>query len=182
MPHLWPTAAPYKFIDCAGDCFIIKFGNQQDYQMALLNGPWVVYGHYLTVQPWTPEFSPLDHSVTHVVGWVRLPMLPVKYYQNSVVRAIEQMLGSVIRIDYNTEVGERGRFARLAVVIDLSKPLISKVNVDGRTLFIEYEGLPSIYAINAEYMGIWRKIVLRRKTQRHQHHRLMLHWELHKEI
>ncbi|MBA0580916.1 hypothetical protein Gorai_023115 [Gossypium raimondii] len=30
-----------------------------DYEMVLTQGPWVVFGHYLTVQPWTIDFNPL---------------------------------------------------------------------------------------------------------------------------
>lgn len=144
LPYLWNTSGPYKVIDCVGDCFVVKFSNSQDFQMVLLNGPWMVFGHYLSVQPWTSDFSPMDHSINHVVGWVRLPMLPIRYYHKHVVRAIGDMLGQVVRVDYNTEAGERGRFARITVIIDLCKPLVSKIVVDDRTIFIEYEGLPTI--------------------------------------
>ncbi|KAI9084010.1 hypothetical protein K1719_034006 [Acacia pycnantha] len=54
------------------------------------------------------------------------------------------VFGDVVRVDYNTESGERGKFARIAVVINLTKPLISKIQVDGEIIFVEYEGLPSI--------------------------------------
>ena len=44
LPYLWNTTGPYQLIDCAGDCYIVKFSNHHDQQMALLNGPWVVAG------------------------------------------------------------------------------------------------------------------------------------------
>lgn len=144
LPYIWPTIGPYRLIGCAGDCYIVKFSNMQDHQMALLNGPWMIFGHYLSVQPWNPNFSPMDHSINQVIGWVRLPMLPLRYYHKQIVRAIGHSLGKVIKIDYNTEAGARGRFARLAILIDLAKPLVSKINVDDKTIFIEYEGLPTI--------------------------------------
>lgn len=144
LSHLWPSAGAYKLIDCAGDCYIVKFSNPQDYHTALFGGPWVIFGHYLSVQPWTRDFSPLAHSISSVIAWIRLPLLPVRYYQKQVIRAVGQALGKVVRIDYNTEAGHRGRFARLAVVVDLGLPLISKLNVDGQVIFIEYENLPLI--------------------------------------
>ncbi|KAL4323250.1 hypothetical protein GQ457_11G015960 [Hibiscus cannabinus] len=98
---------------------------------ALLNrirGPWLVYGSYLTVQPWSRDFSTeLDHP-DKIVVWARLPGLPYRYY----------------RIDYNTEEGKLGRFARLAVVVDLNKPLVPGILVDGVFQKVEYEGLPMI--------------------------------------
>ncbi|KAI9079321.1 hypothetical protein K1719_038722 [Acacia pycnantha] len=77
--------------------------------------------------------GPLDQP-SH---WMGPPtMLPIRYFG--------QMLGRVIRIDCSAETSERGRFARIAIVTDLSKPLISKVNVDDKMIFIEYEGLPTV--------------------------------------
>ncbi|KAI9102976.1 hypothetical protein K1719_023415 [Acacia pycnantha] len=107
---------------------------------------WAVddFGHYLTVQPWTPAFRPQDHVVNQVIGWIRLPKLPARYYHKSIIRSIGGVFGEVIKVDYNTDSGDRGKFARIAVVIDLTKPMISKIQVDGELIYVEYEGLPSI--------------------------------------
>ncbi|KAI9076621.1 hypothetical protein K1719_041386 [Acacia pycnantha] len=115
-----------------------------DYQNALLNGPWVIFGHYLTVQPWSPSFKPHEHVVNQIMGWIRLPRLPARYYHKNIIRSIGSIFGDVIRVDYNTDSGDRGKFARLAVNIDLSKPLTSKIRVDGELIYVEYEGLPAI--------------------------------------
>lgn len=100
--------------------------------------------HYLTIHPWTPDFSPVNHSISQVVSWVRIPGLPTKYYKKNVIRAIGKTLGHVLRIDYNTASGERGKFARMAVILDLAQPLTSKIIVDGKDLLVEYEGLSII--------------------------------------
>ncbi|KAI9114721.1 hypothetical protein K1719_014419 [Acacia pycnantha] len=78
------------------------------------------------------------------MGWIRLPKLPAQYYHKSVIRSIGSVFGEVIRVDYNTDSGDRGKFARIAVCIDLTKPLISKILVDGELILVEYEGLPTI--------------------------------------
>ncbi|XP_028802469.1 uncharacterized protein LOC114757564 [Neltuma alba] len=39
---------------------------------------------------------------------------------------------------------DKARFARLAVKLDLTKPLVSKLRLDGITQYVEYEGLPTI--------------------------------------
>ncbi|KAI9123882.1 hypothetical protein K1719_005182 [Acacia pycnantha] len=112
LQSLWKPSGQFKLIDLHDDCFLVRFQDDLDYQHALLTGPWMIFGHYLTVQPWTPAFRPQDHVVNQV--------------------------------DYNTDSGDRGKFARIAVVIDLTKPLISKIQVDGELIYVEYEGLPSI--------------------------------------
>ncbi|MBA0812554.1 hypothetical protein Gohar_026516 [Gossypium harknessii] len=44
-----------------------------------------------------------------------------------VIKSIREMIGRVIKLDDNTESAQRGRFARLAVVLDLNKALISRI-------------------------------------------------------
>ncbi|KAI9071659.1 hypothetical protein K1719_046378 [Acacia pycnantha] len=144
LQSLWKPSGQLKLIDLHDDCFLVRFQDDLDYQNALLTGPWMIFGHYLTVQPWTPSFRSQDHTVNQVIGWIRLPKLPARYYHKSIIRSIGGVFGDVIKVDYNTDSGERGKFARIAVVIDLTKPLISKIMVDGEIIFVEYEGLPVI--------------------------------------
>ncbi|MBA0645684.1 hypothetical protein Goklo_013747 [Gossypium klotzschianum] len=58
--------------------------------------------------------------------------------------AIEGMIGTIVKLDYNTTVGKRGKFARFRVVIDLNKPLLIQINIDGSQYNIKDEGLPKI--------------------------------------
>ncbi|KAE8676960.1 hypothetical protein F3Y22_tig00111566pilonHSYRG00207 [Hibiscus syriacus] len=53
-------------------------------------------------------------------------------------------LHNITRIDYQTDNGRHGRFARMEVSINLLKPLISKIVINGRTQLIEYESLPVV--------------------------------------
>lgn len=62
----------------------------------------------------------------------------------SIIRSIGSVFGKVLRVDYNIDSGDRGKLAKLAISIDLTKPLISKIQVDGEIIFVEYEGLPTI--------------------------------------
>ncbi|KAI9088280.1 hypothetical protein K1719_030001 [Acacia pycnantha] len=144
LQKIWKPTGHFKLTDMDEDCFLVRFQDDLDYQNAILTGPWMVYGHYLSVQPWTPSFKPTNHVINQVMGWIRLPKLPARYYHKSVIRSIGSVFGEVIRVDYNTDSGDRGKFARIAVCIDLTKPLISKILVDGELIFVEYEGLPTI--------------------------------------
>lgn len=144
LQHLWSPSESFQLIDLDDNCFLVKFRNEFDYHHALMNGPWVIFGHCLSVQPWSPSFNPQHHSISRIVTWVRLPKLPIRYYQHEVLTSIGNVLGEVIKVDYNTASGDRGRFARLAVILDLSKPLTSKLQINGEIIYIEYEGLPSI--------------------------------------
>ncbi|MBA0790121.1 hypothetical protein Gohar_014788 [Gossypium harknessii] len=61
-----------------------------------------------------------------VVTWIRLSGLLATMYKTSSLKGIGEMIGSMIMIDYKTDNSGRGRFAKMAINIDLSKPLILK--------------------------------------------------------
>ncbi|KAF2290331.1 hypothetical protein GH714_010941 [Hevea brasiliensis] len=42
----------------------------------------------------------------------------------------EGLIRKLVRIDYNTKENFRGKFAHVAIVVDLIKPLLSKFRVD----------------------------------------------------
>ncbi|XP_028785472.1 uncharacterized protein LOC114741381 [Neltuma alba] len=144
IASLWRPTRNFKLTGLDDGCYMVKFDNEWDYQNAMLGGPWVVLGHYLTVHPWEPTFPPLNLEKKQVYGWVRLPGLPYHYYHKSMLQAIGELIGTVLRIDYNTKGVDKARFAWLAVKIDLTKPLVSMIRLDGATQFVEYEGLPTI--------------------------------------
>lgn len=97
-------------MDLEHNFYLAKFSNPADYAHILIRGHWVIYGHYLIVQPWTKSFSVDDDRVASIVAWVCFLGLPIQYYHQSVLRAIAKAIGMVARIDYNTEATERGKF------------------------------------------------------------------------
>ncbi|KAK8980438.1 hypothetical protein V6N11_028999 [Hibiscus sabdariffa] len=86
-----------------------------------------------------------------IFAWIHLPELPAMLYKRSLIEEIDNCIGSIIRIDYQTESGYRGRFAQMAVRIDLNKPLVAKLLINGRLQVIEYESLPTIYFSCGKY-------------------------------
>lgn len=63
--------------------------------------------------------------------WVRLPELPIEYYEPSVLRDIGMAISPALRIDTHTAIESRGRFASLCVQIYFDKPLVRKMKVGG---------------------------------------------------
>ncbi|MBA0576894.1 hypothetical protein Golob_027441, partial [Gossypium lobatum] len=91
----------------------------EDYNKFLTQGLWIIFGQYLTVQPWTKTFNPTQPYPSVVMASIRLP-------------------------DLQTDNRTRGRFARLAVIINLDKPLVSQVLVNGVVQRVKYEALPMV--------------------------------------
>ncbi|KAE8732337.1 hypothetical protein F3Y22_tig00002237pilonHSYRG01828 [Hibiscus syriacus] len=61
-----------------------------------------------------------------------------------IVTLLGRKIGNVVKIDCNTSAGEREKFARLAMVVDLNKSLIASLSIDGVLRKLEYEGLLQI--------------------------------------
>ncbi|GMJ04099.1 hypothetical protein HRI_004079100 [Hibiscus trionum] len=141
---LWKPKGGMRLIDLDNEYYLVRFAKAEDCEKVLTGGPWVIYGAYLTVQPWSRNFSTANYYPSKIMVWIRIPGLPYRYYTKSLFSHIASSLGIVVRIDYNTSEGCRGKFARLALMVDLEKPLKSGVIVDGKRQVVEYEGLPAI--------------------------------------
>ncbi|RYQ90371.1 hypothetical protein Ahy_B09g096487 isoform D [Arachis hypogaea] len=122
-------------MDC--DYFLIHFSDEEDYSHALLEGPWMIAGHYLIVQRWRPFFLKSEHHVRKIAVWVRIPNLPIELYNYRFLWRIGSAIGHMLKIDRNTSIHSRGRFARICVEIDLAKKLVPRISVLGSELNIE---------------------------------------------
>nr|XP_025616677.1 uncharacterized protein LOC112708979 [Arachis hypogaea] len=141
---MWSGKGSIDVIDLGHEFYLVKFYSQEDLDYALLEGPWKIYDHYLAVRCWEPNFNPLLVTIDKITAWVRLPGLPIELYDRSILRKIGELIGRVVKVDTNTEKMYRGKFARLCVEVDLTKPLIGKYMINGVCFKVEYEGLHQI--------------------------------------
>ncbi|CAI0467257.1 unnamed protein product [Linum tenue] len=130
-------------MDLEDDVCLATFDNDQDYFKALTGGPWVLLDHYLIVHQWSPEFRVGEAIPRTVTTWVRFPHLPVHFYHKEVLFALGNLIGRTIKLDYHTEHGHRGKFARIAIELDMSKPLKPRIRLDGFWQKVVYENLPN---------------------------------------
>ncbi|KAK9024620.1 hypothetical protein V6N11_004778 [Hibiscus sabdariffa] len=130
--------------DLVTKCMEYALVLKADYLAVLTDRPWTIFGHYITIEPWSPEFDPSQSYPRRILAWIRLPRLPITWYKRSLLEAIGSCVGSVVKINFQTDNGRRGRFARMAVKINLNQPLVSKIVVNGRTQLVEYESLPMV--------------------------------------
>ncbi|KAH1072414.1 hypothetical protein J1N35_024742 [Gossypium stocksii] len=59
------------------------------------NSRKVIFGHYLTVQPWTIDFNPSLPYPNLVLTWIRFPGLPSHLYQKQILMEIGGMVDQV---------------------------------------------------------------------------------------
>ncbi|KAJ4840063.1 hypothetical protein Tsubulata_011443 [Turnera subulata] len=138
----WKPTGPYQIIDLENNYFVARFVNSIDYENVLLNGPWSVYGHAVYVQPWSDDFRPTKDTIKNVAVWIRFPDYPLGRYHSRILRTLRDLVGRTVKIDSNTAKSKRGKFAKVAVAIDVTKPLKDTVTLQGETIKVCYEGLP----------------------------------------
>ncbi|CAN1725724.1 hypothetical protein LINPERHAP1_LOCUS213 [Linum perenne] len=123
---------------------MVKFANDQDYFKALTGGPWMFLDHYLIVHQWDHSFRVSNDMPKKMVAWVRFPHLPIHFYHAQVLTSLGNLVGKTIKIDFNTQRAKRGRFARIAIELDLNESLPPVVLLDGAPQLVEYESLPNM--------------------------------------
>ncbi|KAL8167498.1 hypothetical protein V2J09_008997 [Rumex salicifolius] len=119
LRELWKPRGGMFVVDLPRQFFMVRFEDEQDYFTALTGGPWKVFGSYLLVQAWSPEFDPSCDDIVTKPVWVRLSNIPMTYYHRTILMGIASSLGKPIRVDSTTLRLERARFARECVEVNL---------------------------------------------------------------
>ncbi|XP_023893285.1 uncharacterized protein LOC112005271 [Quercus suber] len=141
---LWKPVGRLDCVDLGRDFFLMKFGLVEDYKNVIKGGPWFVSGHFLTVRAWEPNFKPALVVCNTVAVWIRLPELLFEYYDPGVLRKIGNAIGPVLRVDSNTASEARGQFARICIQVNLDKPLITSILLEGVVQEVRYEGISTL--------------------------------------
>ena len=129
----WALRGYFLLIDNGREYYVTPFTNTEDYEHVMTNGHWMLGDNYLVLREWVPNFVPKEDNIMHLMAWVRIPNLSVEYFNiHFLLHKIGKKIGKVVKVDSTTANVERGRYTRLCVEIDLSKPLLSKFRLNGR--------------------------------------------------
>ncbi|XP_039063085.1 uncharacterized protein LOC120207731 [Hibiscus syriacus] len=95
---LWKPIGNFNLINLDNDYYLVKFENPEDYTRVLTDGPWMIYGSYVTVQPWSRNFTTTEKNPSQVIAWLRLPGLPYRYYNTVLIRTTVNMIGRASKL------------------------------------------------------------------------------------
>ncbi|XP_061999123.1 uncharacterized protein LOC133716426 [Rosa rugosa] len=132
----------------ANNWFRLEFSLEDDLLYVLDERPWYIKGRIFHVQRWFPGFDPLFTRIQHLVVWIRLPNLPLHYYDPKVLEDAVMPLGKFIKLDEATTQGSQCIFARVCLEIDIRHPLTRILVIhteddldDPVSVRVSYEGL-----------------------------------------
>lgn len=52
VKHLLAKYGEVDAIDVGAGFFVVHYSDERDYDLALTSGAWLLFDHYLAVQPW----------------------------------------------------------------------------------------------------------------------------------
>lgn len=151
LREMWQPKGAMYVMDLPRQFFMVRFELEEEYLAALTGGPWRMFGSYLMVQAWSPEFDPLRSDIVTTPVWIRIANIPVNFYHNTILMGIAKGLGKPVRVDSTTLNFERARFARVCVEVNLTKPLKGTIMVNGERYYVSYEGLTNICSMCGLY-------------------------------
>lgn len=79
-----------------------------------------------------------------VMAWIRLPRLVCYMYKHKILMEIGGLEGKVAKLDLNTDNRTKGWFTQLAVYVNLDRPLVGQILINGKLQRVEYEFLPIV--------------------------------------
>ncbi|KAI9124934.1 hypothetical protein K1719_003550 [Acacia pycnantha] len=141
LRQIWERKGKIDVFDLENDFYLVNFQRSEDYMEALTGGPWVIIYAYLSFARWKPEFNPKNEKINSVIAWVRFPDLPATLFNKKFLLNLGNSIGRAIRLDIHTAQRARGKFARMCVELDLTKPLVPEFKVEGQLLSVVYESL-----------------------------------------
>ncbi|XVE98176.1 hypothetical protein REPUB_Repub03eG0083200 [Reevesia pubescens] len=114
---LWKLSGDFELIDLGCGFYVVRFDNME-YRTKVMTGSTTV--------------------------WIHLPELPLEYFNGDILREIGSLVRKPLKIDTNTALVTRGKFARICIEVDLQKPLVSKVRIGKHIQKIEYKGIHTV--------------------------------------
>ncbi|XP_012855474.1 PREDICTED: uncharacterized protein LOC105974861 [Erythranthe guttata] len=142
----------------------IHMGSTQDAKLALSRNSNNIKNCMFRLFRWTPEFS-IGKDSSRVAVWVRLPKLPLPYFNVSSLERIGTALGNVLRVDDRTLAFTHTHYARVCIEVNVAKQLPKSIFIgtskeDGWWQKVEYEGnhmYCSHCGLLGHLVGAWRK-------------------------
>ncbi|XP_038973991.1 uncharacterized protein LOC120105509 [Phoenix dactylifera] len=98
-----------------------------------------------------PNFTPGSGGLSMVVVWLRMPGLPLDYWEKSIILQMAAKAGMPLAVDEAMKKGKKSGFARVKIEVDLKNPLRGGTYVKGKAQWLKerfwqvfiYENLPN---------------------------------------
>ncbi|KAL3511205.1 hypothetical protein ACH5RR_030606 [Cinchona calisaya] len=144
--QVWGFPVNFSVIELGPNTFQFTFGLQSDMMRVLNNRPWVLDNQLLSLHKWELNIEVNDDKFKISPLWVQVRNFPLHWFSKEVGWKIGRVFYLVKDVIFSQIGGKDGKFIKLLVEIDVTKPLLigTVVRVDGDMKWVtfKYEKLP----------------------------------------
>ncbi|KAK6134116.1 hypothetical protein DH2020_032141 [Rehmannia glutinosa] len=134
---------------------IIKLQVEEDYTRLWMETIWMIGECPMRILKWTPDFNPKMEAPLAPV-WIRLPGLPIQFFDYHALYAICKELGNPLQVDLPTACKTRLSLARVCLELNLQHERTEEIILKfGDTMHVQkiiYERVPS-YCNYCKHIG-----------------------------
>lgn len=110
------------YIDAGNDWIMIRFANADDRMLVFDQRPWHVNRLNFVVKKWTPFFDSYIAIINRIDQWVRVSRLPWEFWDQDSLTELPKPVGTMVRVDQNTLLRLKGKFAHVYLNINITRP------------------------------------------------------------
>jgi len=125
--------------------FAVTFTKEEDL-VKILNISWSLDHSPVLLKKWHPMFDASTERVDIIPIWVRLPALPLQYWEDFHLRGIGNMLGTVLDVDLSFMKTHIKQVARVLVSINIREGLAESIKLkwgpEVIVQLLDYENVP----------------------------------------
>jgi len=125
--------------------FAVTFTKEEDLAK-ILNKSWSLDQSPVLLKKWHPMFDARIERVDLIPIWVKMPGLPLQYWNEFHLRGIGSMLGTCLEVDLSFLKTHVKQVARVLVSINIREGLAENINLkwgpDVFTQILDYENVP----------------------------------------
>ncbi|XP_026439455.1 uncharacterized protein LOC113338212, partial [Papaver somniferum] len=118
-----------QFVPMNMGFFTIKLQSQDDKDKLLNVDAWFFDLQNLNLIEWFPGFDADKQRTSHASMWVKFPGLPLEFWIEKTLLAMEKSLGTSIVVDKSTLEHEYGHFASVLVDINFAETATDSIHV-----------------------------------------------------
>lgn len=147
----WGNPKGLEFKSVGDNIFIVEFCSKQDWERVLDGSPWAVGNKAVLVQQFDPNLRPSEVAFDKMAVWIRILDLPFGLMNNKWGWELAKKVGSVMKLEVDSQGRAWGLYLRAKVQIDLTKPLLRCVIIFSEKrqtnvqFYVKYEKLPNYW-------------------------------------
>ncbi|XP_031095282.1 uncharacterized protein LOC115999580 [Ipomoea triloba] len=123
MKSEWRFAKGLDIIELGNSMALFQFANARDKARVLEGTPWAFHKNLLILSEYDGSITPESLEMNRCSFWIQISNLPLKWMNQRVGERIGDKLGCFEAVEVDENGNGWGRFMRVRVNIDVSKPL-----------------------------------------------------------